>query len=540
MKKIKINIKLYGILIALFFVLSCNDEFLKEKPKSFLSPENAYVDKEGFDAGLVAIHRIVHGLFTWRISWLELGFTDQKDQVSLTGQGTDLGWYWDKVNFFGDYSLVNPDNRYVSDIWKLLYFIIKDANVIITRAENESVQWNSDEEKNAVVAEARFFRAFAYRYLVYHFGGVPVIDKEITGIKLDFERSSKSEVLEFIKSDLEFASLHLPTSNANNGRIFKAAADHLLAETCIALGEYDEAIAAATAVIDDPQYELMQERFGSFKDKPGDVFWDLFRLGNQNSHENTEVIWAIQIEYNVPGGSASHLERCWGPLISNLKTPDNKQALLDDEFRGRPIGFIRPSVYLEYDIWISDWDNDMRNSEYNMQREFLINNPESEYYGQVYQPSGNDTVRNHFVYIKKASHPYGHPQGYDVNGNLYSDIYVFRLAETYLLRAEAYMMKGDGLNAAADINVVRSRANATPIDPGMVDIHYILDERARELVIEEPRRLTLYRTGLLEDRVKKHNPVSAPSVKGRDNILPIPQSEIDANLEVELTQNQGY
>ena len=216
------------------------------------------------------------------------------------------------------------------------------------------------------------------------------------------------------------------------------------------------------------------------------------------------------------------------------------QAILKDDFLGRPVGFIKPTEFMETTMWLSDFNNDMRNSSYNMQREFIINNPASANFGDVIIPTTGELVRNHYVWVKKASHPYGHPQGYDTGGNLYSDMYVFRLAETYLLRAEAYVMKGDNTNAAIDINEVQDRANATPVAPGDVDIHYVLDERARELITEEPRQLILRRMGLLEERVKLYNPVSATTITARDQLLPIPQAEIDANLEADLGQNPGY
>jgi starch-binding outer membrane protein, SusD/RagB family len=60
---------------------------------------------------------------------------------------------------------------------------------------------------------------------------------------------------------------------------------------------------------------------------------------------------------------------------------------------------------------------------------------------------------------------------------------------------------------------VRAQGKAKPVDAGLVDINYLLDERARELVVEEPRRLTLARMGLLDDRVKMYNPISAATVK---------------------------
>jgi hypothetical protein len=87
-------------------------------------------------------------------------------------------------------------------------------------------------------------------------------------------------------------------------------------------------------------------------------------------------------------------------------------------------------------------------------------------------------------------------------GGTFRNWYAIRLAETYLLRAEAYLGKGDKQKAADDINMVRGRAQATPVSAGDVTIHYILDERARELDMEEMRRITLNRLGLLYDRVK--------------------------------------
>ncbi len=521
-------------------ILSCEDDILEEIPRSFLSPETTFVDTDGFRAGLVGVYSMTRALFVPDAPGT--AWSDRDDLMSLN-YGTDIGWYWDRKNFFGDYSIINPTTNYPSRLWNLLYIIIKDANVIITRAENENVAWDQPSDKDEVIAEARFYRAFAYRYLVYHYGGVPIIDGEIAGVKLDFVRASRDQVLDFMIADLQFASQNLPVENPNNGRVVKAAADHLLAETYISTEDYDLAIQAASAVIDDGQYELMNDRFGSFAGEPGDVFWDLFRYRNQNDPANTEVIWTAQIEFNLPGGAGSfnRTERAWGPFMDPVRTPDGLQAILRDEFWGRPVGFIRPSVYLDSTIWESDFDNDIRNSPHNMQREFVINNPESAHFGEVIVPTEAQKVRNVFVYIKKASMPMGHPQGYDPGGRTYNDIYIFRLAETYLLRAEAHLKNGDNVSAANDINVVRSRANATPVDPGNVDIHYLLDERARELVIEEPRQLTLRRVGLLGERIQMYNPVSGPTFTvGRDELLPIPQSEIDANTEAELTQNPNY
>jgi hypothetical protein len=116
-----------------------------------------------------------------------------------------------------------------------------------------------------------------------------------------------------------------------------------------------------------------------------------------------------------------------------------------------------------------------------------------------------------------------------------------RLAETYLIRAEAHLGSGNTTLAAADINELRRRAGAPDVVPGDVDIDYILDERLRELHFEEFRLLTLTRLGKLVERARAHNPVFVGhSIQDYHNLWPIPFSEIEANTEAVLEQNPGY
>jgi hypothetical protein len=77
------------------------------------------------------------------------------------------------------------------------------------------------------------------------------------------------------------------------------------------------------------------------------------------------------------------------------------------------------------------------------------------------------------------------------------DWYIYRLAETYLLRAEAYYWKDELASAAMDINMVRERSNASSITPADVTIDFIFDERARELFAEEPRQNELNRVSYI-------------------------------------------
>lgn len=513
--------------------VSCNDDYLVEIPRDFLSPDNTFVDKAGFEAGLTALYANARG-YQARNEGLH-----EKAWEVLFGQGADIGFHIDNKNFVTDYTIVNSFNSTARDFWRKSYSIIKDANVLITRVQGEKVELSAD-EINQVLAQARFFRAYAYRVLVWFYGDVPIIREELTAPKLDFVRDPAASVLDFILEDLEFATQNLPTANPSGARLSKAAADYLLAETYNATQQWDKAIAAADRILNDGQYDLMYNRFGSMTDKPGNVYWDLFRMGNQDrSGGNKENIFAWQFEFDVDGGAQLAVERAWGPFLERLKSPDNKQAILKDEFLGRPVVFIRITPWVETGMW-DDFDNDIRNSEENVQRVFLVNNPESAHFGEPIAATDANYVRNLFPYYKKFTHPHGHPQGYDTGGRIYNDWYVFRVAGVYLLRAEAYLGKGDNTNAAADINVIRSRAGASMVAPGDVDLDYILDERARELLGEEYRRITLSRMGKLVERTKLHNAVSGPTIQPFNRLLPIPQVEIDANKEAELAQNPGY
>ncbi|HVG15022.1 MAG TPA: RagB/SusD family nutrient uptake outer membrane protein, partial [Chitinophagaceae bacterium] len=201
-----------------------------------------------------------------------------------------------------------------------------------------------------------------------------------------------------------------------------------------------------------------------------------------------------------------------------------------------------------YNIWTDP--NDIRNSNSNIRRKWYYNNPASSFRGQeVMKHDRLDTMFH--IYPNTTKFEGTNPAGFGQQGTN-QDFYRMRLAETYLLRAEAYLGKADKVNAATDINAVRSRAGAAPVAPANVTIDYILDERARELFMEEPRRRTLVRLGKLVERTKLYNSYLAGSpgsagtlgpgstIQDKHELLPIPQSTIAANTGAELKQNPGY
>jgi hypothetical protein len=573
MKKIKLFLMLFLLLTGTF---SCKKTFLDETPLDFLSATNAFKNSADFTASVNNLYRLTREEF----------YTKNDNDPFEYQYRTDIAFYVPAAfpaNLVGEFSTTSS---IVLNHWRALYKIVAESNTIISRIPASQL---SASEKLLFEARARFFRAFAYRALAYIWGGVPLETKEVTTPKIDYVRATRKEVYTQCITDLTFAASNLPSlavpASYKYGEVTSQAANHLLSEVYLADGQYANAVTAANAVISTPGMALMTARFGTRRTvTPGDVYWDLFRRGNQNrknGSNNTEAIWVIQIETDIPGGAAItttsfasgdgfSLERVHVPLARDV-TVNNVSTFLwpNDDYSsgGRGVGFWAPSKYFQDSVYASDPVNDIRNANHNFVRKFTVTNPASPLFNTVIDyhnlPAGTKGTsgavlssgvpsRALYPYQSKATDPGNHPANllaptasnpFALKGGAgftYQDQYLFRLAETYLLRAEANLGAGNTAAAAADINVVRARSNAAPVTAGNVNIDYILDERIRELGTEEKRMLTLMRLGKWYDRVVKCNPFYASAALPKYNLWPIPQSEIERNRAAVLAQNPGY
>lgn len=548
------------ILILSLNWLSCSEEeWLKEQAYGFYSAGNSYVNQDQFHAAVVRLYEMIEPFYSYWPPYQGnvAHYTSDiaYDAIAITHQ----------MNSYDD--VLVPEYDMVATMWKSYYRSIYDANVIINRIDGEDVVFRSESERLRLKAEATFFRAYAYRFLGILYGGVPLVLEEINDAKRDFVRATEQEVWDQVVEDLLFAKQHLPsvTELDKDGRLTKDVVSHLLTEIYIIRREYDKAIASASEVIDNPNYALMTDRFGTHADKPGDPYSDLFRRGNQNRRggTNMESLWVKQYEYRTEGADRPY-RMTWSlvPNYSLLKDNDGKSLFIGptNQNGGAGAGWMVASDYLLYDVWEGE-PSDIRNSEYNIIRDIVADNPASAYYGQKIVESGAftsfpNTLNRWWSAIFAKVTPIGDfPDEVILDRetglvssaaeSTFKDEYIFRLAETYLLRAEAHLGKGDLVSAAADINVVRTRANASPISPDDVDIDFILDERARELHFEEQRILTLMRTDKLIEKVKDRNPMyngkyANHGVSPKHRHWPIPQSEIERNTEAVLEQNPGY
>jgi len=394
-----------------------------------------------------------------------------------------------------------------------------------------------------------------------------------------------------MKSDMEFAVQWLPL-NAQPGAVGRAAGEHMLAKIDLALGDFQDAIDACTRCINNYGKKLMTDRFGVNASNPKlDVFNDLFDPDNISAPENKEGLYVVQERYGVPGDGSvngSYRMRNFVPYWSNggvVKTPDGKQGTTYDaapydgyeevDSLGRGIAKIRPSNYGQYEIW-ENCGADLRHDPNNwFDKSWLYyNRPASKggsaaWFGKPIQAKYvGDTIRCYFSFptVKVLIYKDDINKGKAPSGG-FTDSYVFRLAETYLIRAEAYWWLNNISKATEDVNTIRARSKAPLL--ANVNLDDILSERARELYLEEHRKSELTRIAFLMaqekrngysldnfsqknwyyDRIMKKNnfygtqyfySTNAYVMKPYHVLWPIPENWILANSEGHINQNIGY
>lgn len=513
---------------------------MNETIYSSYAPETL-ADSLGFEASIAGLQNQLSLFFTK---------SDRQGWLSVWQAGTDIAWVPPtqresiEVPYY-DYTQLTSTDGAASFTWSWAYQMINNANVIIRNVENPALTTMAEASKSQINGEARFFRAYAYNILATCFGRVPLITEPLAGPKTDFVRTSLDSVNSLIAQDLTFAGINLPdienVKTNSKGKMYarpnKYMAMQLLAEAYLRMGKPDLAEQQAQAVINSGRFKLITARYGIKASQPGDYFSDMFVYGNQRrSQGNTEAIWVFEMENpaTVVGGytGAPQQRRQWGAAYYQI--PGMKIA---DSIGGRGIARLRLDNWVLYSLYSA---NDMRNSKYNIRRQFYYNDPAPAYaslYGKPVPYNSPDTL------FKLAPHTtkwYQFDPTDEFGFAMFKDIILMRLGETYLLLAEAQFKQGKLAEAASSINVIRNRANAGAITAAQVTMDFILDERVRELLAEENRRMTLMRTGTLVDRATRLNGDQITGISAKNNLMPVPKSEIDLNKDAVLEQNPGY
>lgn len=603
-----------GILV----LSSCKKSWLKPQTLSSFEVSNTLIDAASFKSALASISNNI------RPEWYGDGtpiITEQLfSEESVEGTNDKAGPAQNMdVSITPSSQLNNTDYNKIGWFFSVFYNSIRAANVLIAQIPKTTM---SDSLKNLFMGQAYFHRAYAYYRLVHQFGDIPATQSVITAPKTDYYSVKRSAILKQIQSDLQFSVQYVPWK-MDIGDVNRAACYHLLAKVDLAMDDFDGAIAATTAVINSGIYKLMTNRFGVDANVASkNVSWDLHRPENKAAANNTEALYVVTDRPGTPGAFGASATNTYGAtqimrqcvpayVLGSISTPDGKTAFLnnimpgdvypniinplDNMIRyGRGIGRCRSTPYYYNNIWTDP--NDQRHDSASgnwvyMENLYYNGTTASAYYGkhvQRYAIAGDptskllcsDTLRawyawpNYKLYAMPDLENPSQPRGGA------SDMYVFRLAETYLLRAEAYIWKGDPTSAMADINAVHTRAGCAPFtDPSKIDIDALLDERARELYYEEPRKTELTRIAYIfaqtgksyhgktytmanfstdnfwYDRVMTYNvfyqqnkPVTNSAgllgpvykISPYHVLWPIPIATIQANVDGHINQNLGY
>jgi len=566
----------------LFAAASCNKDILDENPQSITTP-SFLGTPQGIEAGVTGVYsglRQIHG---------------NDAAFFATEAGTDL---WTNgisassgLNDYSPNDLTPVNASSTSFIWTTCYQQINNANGVLQYSG--TVQGVDPARLKQLVAETKLLRAQYYFVLVRHFGDVPLMLSFIDAPTKDISRAPLADVYNSIIADLTDAMNNIADKPAQPGRVTRATALHLLAKvyleratsTAKQSDDYANAAKYAKELIDN------QSRYGvGLESDPATVFTE----GNENGKEvlfnaqfNGDASFSRIDGFTFGGENVAAFNfRSRYDLLPNMTRDVNY---------GRPFARHSLTHYLE-DAYIlrdangnslespTQWrTNDSRYSKW-FTTVYLVNSPGSNggsasavrgdtsiwYPGRelpaavltritnrrpvtyrVFQPSQYTTeffpTLNKFDSRNRTSF-----QGFSTRPNI-----IYRLAETYLIAAEAYLYLGNRTQARDYINVVRRRAAAAgrttqmEITENQVTIDFILDERARELCGEMARWYDLKRTGKLLERVKLYNPPlirlatgvygsnAAANIKDYHVLRPIPQTEID-RTGGKITQNTGY
>ncbi|RGX87306.1 RagB/SusD family nutrient uptake outer membrane protein [Bacteroides intestinalis] len=545
--------KISFIILSFITILTgCNeDKFLKESPKDQVYADNLFDTYTGFQLAKNALLEFPRQERQDKIQSAELGFV-WKVGTDVAWANTELSWSqalnrYDPLLMNSEMQILNGDQFGNPGLFLILYRAINSANTIINRAENSNVNWegSSEEEnlarKNEIIAHAKLIRAWAYRHLALTFGDVPLSLDEISGsnYKDDWERAPVSVIQEYMETDLLFAEQYLPDNAQDVSSLSKVIAQHYLTELYLWQNRNEEAVAKAMSVIKNTNFALIKNRFGVKKNEPGCAFMDQFYDGNVlPSQGNTETLWAFPNSEvtSLKGQYANTMKSTWGTDYAKLGIP------YCFEYGGRAIARVSITAW----VFTLYEPNDDRGSEYAIRRSYKKSDG-SIIYTQT-NPENMTPNSHQWASTRKWEWSFVEEVKWGER-NSYADQAYLRLADTYLLLAEALHKCGNNSTtdgAAFYINEVRKRANASEITAGDVTLDFILDERARELVTEELRRETLVRTNKLVERTRKYNHIASGERDGGLGIqdfhvlLPIPQKVIDANASAKMEQNEGY
>lgn len=545
-RKYIVSFKAFAVFVLLS-TFSCSD-FLNEENWSGQTADNLFVTTEGYEKlinGCYSNLRTIHNSKDFlNICWLGTDIISQNNTIATN----DLNQY--TVTY-------DSNNGSVSASWNNLYTSLKNVNAAIGRAEAADLD---DATKAQRVAEAKALRAYYLFIIVRNWGDAPLMLEEPKGPISTAQRDPASEIYKQIFSDLSEAVSVLPKlqTGSNYGRISASAAKHIRSLAYLTRGyqsyaessDFQNAYNDAVDVIQNSGHALLPD------------YKDVHRQANE---ANNEIILSVQYGTDAVSGIGNSMSRYF-----LFPYREGYSGLAKDSYYGNDDGFCLPTKYL---YMLFDWQKDRRadvtfmsplnantatstDGKNTGKNWFQCVQPVSGKFALgdtvIYFPVPTDPKFKYWTESDKAkvkylvfNFPTGNPDNWS-NDEYFKasyqstsltsrtflpvwkfkdattqylesgassgtrDIYVFRLAETYLIAAEAAVKLNKNADALTNLNSIRGRAekvaNGLKYAAGtIVTIDMILDERALELFGEVSHWNDLQRTGKLIERVRTHN-----------------------------------
>lgn len=489
--------KIAFVFFSLLTFIGCSEDFLDQPPRAALTQGSFPATAE--DA-VFATNAAYNSLRAWQINTggfplLDM-MADDAVKGSNPGDGTVISVY-DKFEH-------NASEGSMERWYKTLYEAIRRCNLVITSIPDIDMELALSER---LLGETRFLRAYYYSQLARGFGAVPLVTE--VDPPLDLERSPAATIFnDLIYPDLEFASVSLPERSAYEaadlGRATKGAAQALLARLKLFNGDFEAVEDLCEDIIESQEYELM------------DDFANVFPAAFEH---NAEAIFEI---------SAKPL---WFEDGGNQYA--NTQGVRGSPNKGW--GFCRPAYAL-----IEEY---VANEDPRMEPSILFLNEVIDgitIAGEGATPDTtitNGSITEIECYNQKVWYP-----GTDSQTSFGHNKRVIRFADVYLMYAEALNENNNPTLALDYLNRIRARARGTnaAVLPAITTTdkaqlrEIIWQERKHEFALEGLRFWDLVRTGMAESVL---GPLGF--VKNKNELLPIPQSEIDIS-QGRITQNPGY
>ena len=541
--------KIFIIVVAMVAIQGCSDFLEMENPS--VVTDDFYNKKIGQEKLLIDIYSKYRSIFnTGELQYygtdLYMAITESPNERMFNGYDNSF----------------NSTAGVIGGYWSSLYKIVQESNILLNRIKPTTPEM-TQAEYNSITAQVRFLRVLAYYYLVETFGPVPLLTTESTEIITEVVRNPEEDIYNFMIDELNAIDNILPAVAPEAGRVSNSAVQHMLGKLYLTRAykpfakpdDFTDAASTFEKVITSSSHKLL----GKF----ADVF-------NENNQNNAEVIWAIQYgtDKNYVG-SGNPQQAMFGFNVIALE-PDMFVKNQNDYSSMNRLYWINPRVHELF-------TNPEIDSRYDatFKREFYINNPDNADAGKLglYFPRWNDASgdtkgASKYYPFKKDGNYLWYPQSTALpilqNGadrmpimNKFKDTkmiwegpgsredIIFRLADTYLLCAEAYLGAGKQTEALEKLNTIRRRAAVSPdqaanMELALVTPDIIMDERGRELLGEHDRWFDLKRTGLLISRTLDYNILTAKynNLKAIHLLRPIPQDE--RNKVKGLDQNPGY